>query len=63
MHVYKLWSKQPIYTSEFIFVTKMLSAKPCVLIDNVAQIKGNVFVGAKEISREVLGVDKSLTTD
>jgi hypothetical protein len=44
-------------------VTKMLSEKACVLIDDGARIKGNVFVGEKEISREVLGVDKGLSID
>lgn len=38
--------------SEFVFVTNMLSEKACVLVDDVARIKGTVFVGAKEISRK-----------
>lgn len=38
----------------------MLSEKPCVLIDDVARIKGTVFVDAKEISRNILE-DKSLS--
>lgn len=41
----------------------MFFEKVCVLIDDGVRIKGNVFVGEKEILREVLGVDKGLSID
>lgn len=37
----------------------MLPEKACILVDDVARVKGTVFVGVKEISRKFLG-DKSL---